>query len=121
MSVTNSENVHAISIHVGVRIRQARLMRGMNQRELGQKISKPISFQQIQKYERGANRISVALLQEFADVMRFPITFFLPNQDIKHGCSLNREEAQLLECFHALDKNGKQALSTLLTLIRRAD
>ena len=59
---------------IGKRVRALRLQRGMTQVKLGEMLS--VTFQQVQKYENGANRISAGRLQRIADVFETPITFF---------------------------------------------
>ena len=63
-----------IDIHVGSRVRLRRTMLGMSQEKLGEHLG--ITFQQIQKYEKGANRIGASRLQEIARVLNTPISFF---------------------------------------------
>ena len=63
-----------IDIHVGSRVRLRRTMLGMSQEKLGEHLG--ITFQQIQKYEKGANRIGASRLQEIATVLNTPISFF---------------------------------------------
>ncbi|NHN87827.1 helix-turn-helix domain-containing protein [Acetobacter conturbans] len=63
-----------LDLHVGARIRLRRTMLGMSQEKLGEAIS--LTFQQIQKYERGANRVSASRLFEIARVLDVPIGFF---------------------------------------------
>ncbi len=59
---------------IGKRVRALRLQRGMTQVRLGELLN--VTFQQVQKYENGANRISAGRLQRIADVFESPITFF---------------------------------------------
>jgi len=63
-----------IDVHVGARLRQRRRLLGMNQTELGDAIG--VAFQQVQKYERGANRISASRLFDLSRVFDVPIQFF---------------------------------------------
>lgn len=70
-----------VDAHVGDRLRALREQRGMSQEALGQRVD--VSFQQIQKYERGANRVGASRLFEFAQVFNVPVeTFFsgLPSE-----------------------------------------
>jgi transcriptional regulator with XRE-family HTH domain len=60
--------------HVGSRVRMRRLMLGMSQEELGDKLG--ISFQQVQKYEKGTNRISASRLHEMSEILQVPVPFF---------------------------------------------
>lgn len=65
---------HPVDSHVGARVKSRRLMLGMSQEELAKSVG--LTFQQIQKYERGANRISASRLTEIAKAMKTPIDFF---------------------------------------------
>ncbi len=59
---------------IGKRVRTLRLQRDMSQTELGNSLQ--VTFQQVQKYENGANRISAGRLQRIAEVLDVPVTFF---------------------------------------------
>jgi transcriptional regulator with XRE-family HTH domain len=63
-----------IDVHVGKRIRIRRLFLGMNQETLADALG--LTFQQVQKYEGGANRVSASRLSAIADVLSVPISFF---------------------------------------------
>jgi transcriptional regulator with XRE-family HTH domain len=63
-----------IDIHVGKRIRMRRLLLGMNQETLASALR--VSYQQIQKYEHGTNRVSASRLSATADILGVPISFF---------------------------------------------
>ena len=63
-----------VDVHVGARVRQRRALLGMSQTNLGSAVG--LTFQQIQKYERGSNRISSSRLFEFAKVLDVPVSFF---------------------------------------------
>lgn len=65
---------HPIDVHVGKRLQQRRALLGMSQTVLGKALG--ITFQQIQKYERGANRLGASKLYELARVLRVPVSFF---------------------------------------------
>jgi len=71
--MTNKEPT-AIDRQVGVRVRMQRLTRDMSQEQLAAALG--LSFQQVQKYEKGVNRIGAGRLQQIADVLRVPVTFF---------------------------------------------
>lgn len=70
--VTKSPN--PVDRHVGTRVRMRRMMVGMSQEKLGEALG--ITFQQIQKYEKGTNRISASRLQQTSRVLGVPIDFF---------------------------------------------
>ncbi|MEP4031730.1 helix-turn-helix transcriptional regulator [Roseibium polysiphoniae] len=63
-----------IDIHVGSRVRLRRMMLGMSQEKLGEALG--ITFQQIQKYEKGTNRIGASRLQHIATILKVPVAFF---------------------------------------------
>jgi transcriptional regulator with XRE-family HTH domain len=68
------KSLNPIDIHVGNRVRMRRMMLGMSQTKLGDALG--LAFQQVQKYEKGANRISASRLQQSAHVLQVPVTFF---------------------------------------------
>lgn len=63
-----------IDIHVGSRVRLRRMMTGISQEKLGEHLG--ITFQQIQKYEKGTNRIGASRLQSISNVLQVPVSFF---------------------------------------------
>jgi transcriptional regulator with XRE-family HTH domain len=63
-----------IDKHVGSRVRMRRMMLGMSQEKLGDALK--LTFQQVQKYEKGTNRISASRLQQSAHILQVPVTFF---------------------------------------------
>ncbi len=65
---------HPVDIHVGARARQRRVLLGMNQTKLGDALG--LSFQQVQKYERGTNRVSASRLYDLSRVLDVPIEHF---------------------------------------------
>src|SRR5476649_343146 len=63
-----------IDKYVGSRVRMRRMMLGMSQTKLGDALG--ITFQQVQKYENGANRVSASRLQHTAHILQVPVSFF---------------------------------------------
>jgi transcriptional regulator with XRE-family HTH domain len=72
--MANKKQPNPIDIHVGSRVRLRRMMLGMSQEKLGENLG--ITFQQIQKYEKGTNRIGASRLQQIARVLSTPVSFF---------------------------------------------
>jgi len=66
-----------VDIHVGARLRMRRSLMGFSQERLADAIG--LTFQQIQKYERGTNRVSASRLYQFSKVLDVPISFFYEN------------------------------------------
>ena len=67
-------NNNAIDMHVGKRIRLRRTLLGMSQEQLGSELD--ITFQQVQKYERGANRVSASRFWDISQIHDSPINYF---------------------------------------------
>jgi transcriptional regulator with XRE-family HTH domain len=63
-----------IDRHVGSRVRMRRMMLGMSQEKLGDALG--LTFQQVQKYEKGANRIGASRLQQISQILQVPVSFF---------------------------------------------
>ena len=74
MISTHQKEPDATDIYVGKRIRMRRLALDMNQTKLADAVS--LTFQQIQKYEKGTNRVSASRMQQFAQILKVPISFF---------------------------------------------
>ncbi len=72
--VSTTRKPNPIDIHVGSRMRLRRMIIGMSQEKLGEKMG--LTFQQIQKYEKGVNRIGASRLFELAQIMSVPVQFF---------------------------------------------
>jgi transcriptional regulator with XRE-family HTH domain len=78
----NKKKPNPTDIHVGSRIRMRRNMLGMSQEKLGENLG--ITFQQIQKYEKGTNRVGASRLQAISDILGVPVAFLFedaPGQD----------------------------------------
>lgn len=70
----NSRRANPMDMHVGSRVRLRRMLLGMSQEKLGEHLG--LTFQQVQKYEKGVNRIGASRLFELARVLGVPIQFF---------------------------------------------
>lgn len=83
-STTNKltrDEVREIDQHVGRRLRQRRIMMDYSQTFLAEQVG--LSFQQFQKYEKGANRISASKLHEFAQILDVPVSYFFEEMPTK--------------------------------------
>jgi transcriptional regulator with XRE-family HTH domain len=88
-----------IDQHVGARLRLRRSMLEMSQSELGSKLG--VTFQQVQKYERGANRIGASRLFNVARVMEVPVAYFFEGLDESGSSQLKDEDSEVLYDFIA--------------------
>jgi len=75
----SSGKPNPVDVHVGRRVRLRRIWLGMSQEKLGDALG--LTFQQVQKYERGANRIGASRLYDISRVLDCPMTFFFEEMD----------------------------------------
>src|SRR5687768_13960285 len=80
-SKKDSMTKQEVDIHVGKQLRQRRTMLGLSQEALAKAVG--ITFQQVQKYEKGANAMSASRLYEFACFMRVPVAYFFDGLEHK--------------------------------------
>src|ERR1700716_3122725 len=80
-----------IDRHVGSRVRMRRMMLGMSQEKLGDGLD--LTFQQVQKYEKGTNRIGASRLQQISHILQVPVAFFFEGAPTLHGPSDGMKEA----------------------------
>jgi transcriptional regulator with XRE-family HTH domain len=91
---------------IGALIRQLRKSSGMSQMRLAEKIG--VSYQQVQKYEKGVNRLSLSRLKQISGALGVSVSAFLDEEDLKAGeprnvySGLNNEEAKLLMLFRRM-------------------
>lgn len=74
LPVGKARQAHPVDVHVGGRVRLRRVFLGYSQEKLANALG--LTFQQIQKYERGANRISASKLYELSRILSVPVTYF---------------------------------------------
>lgn len=93
-----------IDIHVGSRIRLRRSMLGLSQSILGNGLG--ITFQQIQKYEKGTNRVGASRLQAMSTILDVPVEFFFEDAPNEGGKAANK---------HVIDDLSKEYLEFMTT------
>lgn len=81
--VSGTKKPNSMDMHVGSRVRLRRMMLGLSQERLGEKMG--LTFQQIQKYERGINRIGASRLHELSRVLQVPVQFFYDDVPAVNG------------------------------------
>ena len=74
---------NSIDKHVGTRLRVRRMMLGMSQTDIGDALG--LTFQQVQKYEKGENRIGAGRLQQLAAILNMPVAFSFDGTSAKAG------------------------------------
>jgi len=78
MKTSSVKRPNSTDAYVGSRVRMRRKVLGMSQEKLGEQLG--ITFQQVQKYEKGANRIGASRLQTISQVLDMPISYFFPQE-----------------------------------------
>src|SRR5450759_3767135 len=86
-------------IELGKRIRLRRVEQRISQAELGDQLG--VSFQQVQKYEKGVNRVSAARLQQVATALDVPVTFFFDDDGLGKRASDGKREVESLLFTHS--------------------
>ena len=77
--------------HVGSRVRMRRIMLGMSQEKLGEGLG--LTFQQIQKYEKGTNRIGASRIQQISDILQVPVAFLFEGSPGSSADTKNFDDA----------------------------
>ena len=80
-----------IDKHVGSRVRMRRMMLSMSQEKLGDALG--LTFQQVQKYEKGTNRIGASRLQQISLILQVPVAFFFEGAPLPPGRAQGLDEA----------------------------
>lgn len=117
---------HPVDVHVGKRIRHRRWLVGMTQQQLAEQVG--IKFQQIQKYETGANRVSASRLWDIAYALEVPVSFFFENletdQDEHTGSETvpadimgDKEALDLVRSYYAIPENQRRRLFELARVL----
>lgn len=117
-----------IDVHVGKRVTYLRLLHGYSQKELGNALG--ISFQQIQKYEAGRNRISAGKLYEMSKFFKVPVMDFfhhIEHPDAKdeyhvliHNTIHYKELLTFINCISNIDPDIRHHLLDLLKAIKES-
>ena len=93
----NPKRPNPTDIYVGSRVRMRRKMLGLSQEKLGEKLG--ITFQQIQKYEKGTNRVGASRLQAMAGALEVPVSYFFPDNPNADGSGVQEEGATFMMDF----------------------
>jgi len=98
----------AIDSKIGERLRFFRIAAGMKQRELAEQLS--LSYQQVQKYEMGKDRLSVSRLLEVSDILGVRPVDFLDPEKNSNNLIHNRQSLNLMRLFTAIDDEKERQL-----------
>ncbi|MGR3622918.1 helix-turn-helix domain-containing protein [Pseudophaeobacter sp.] len=119
---------HPVDVHVGKRIRHRRWLIGKTQQQLAEQVG--IKFQQIQKYETGANRVSASRLWDISDALDVQVSFFfegLEEEGKASGKSAvpddlmgDKEALDLVRSYYAIPENQRRRLFELARVLSDA-
>lgn len=117
------ETIDPVDQFVGERLRAERLRNGLSQAQLGLGLN--VTFQQVQKYERGTNRVSASMLMRAAKVLGVSISDFFPADGERAGRASVAPDAveggaELLERYAVMDPAGRAALLQVARELTRA-
>ncbi len=111
----NEEQLKKIDRHVGQQLRKARILRDMSQEDLATAIN--LTFQQVQKYERGMNRLSASRMYQISKILRVkPAYFFegLPEGEYEEIALITIEHMNLIKHYEAAPENLRKEFVKLL-------
>ncbi|MFQ0815048.1 Cro/Cl family transcriptional regulator [Brucella anthropi] len=100
--IENKKKPNPIDVHVGSRIRLRRNMLGLSQEKLGENLG--ITFQQIQKYEKGTNRVGASRLQAISAILNVPVSFFFedaPGSSPQAGFAEDNEATYVVDFLNS--------------------
>lgn len=120
---------HPVDLHVGQRLRHRRWMTGMTQQQLANAVG--IKFQQIQKYESGANRISASRLWDLSQALDVGVSFFFEGLNEDHPAATDqplkaellgdKETLELVRAYYTLEENPRRRLLELTKALSQSD
>lgn len=114
-----ASNPNPVDIHVGSRVRLRRTLLGMSQEKLGAALG--LTFQQVQKYERGTNRIGSSRLYQLGRILEVPVSFFfddMPSETVASAPAAPEAEA---EVFDQEDLSKRETLELVRAYYRIND
>lgn len=106
MDVQTKQFMRDRSREIGMMVREARSMRGMSQMDLAGKVG--ITFQQIQKYEKGSNRISTPMLEILDVNLEVPVTYFLKENPV-NGNPIDKKLYRLISAYNSWSESMQKS------------
>ncbi len=108
-TIRRNEQDIDVDVHVGLKLREARILKNLTQLDLGKLVG--LAFQQIQKYENGANRIGASRLWHLSQILELPVSYFFEGlesgklvdaDDAETAENIRRKSLELVRNFYAI-------------------
>ncbi len=126
-NIRRNEQDIEVDVHVGLRLREARTLKNWTQKDLGKHVE--LTFQQIQKYENGANRIGASRLWHLSQVLEVPVSYFfeglesgkrLDADDAETAENIRRKSLELVRNYYAIkdDRNREAAYQLIKAMVK---
>jgi len=113
--VVGRDGPRPVDVYVGRRVHDCRILAGLSQDQLAERLG--LTFQQVQKYERGTNRISASKLWDISGILGIPIPWFFEGADEPdtegEDIRMKRETLELSRAYNALTKKIRRDLLAL--------
>ncbi len=121
-TIRRNEQDIDVDVHVGLKLREARILKNLTQLDLGKLVG--LAFQQIQKYEKGANRIGASRLWHLSEILELPVSYFFEGlesgnlvdaDDAETAENIRRKSLELVRNFYAIkDDRVREAAYQLI-------
>lgn len=115
---------HPTDCHVGRKIRERCILQGFSQEKLGEAIG--VTFQQVQKLQSGANRVSASRLYDIAKALKVPVSYFFEGLDDGQPAPIDdtmtkRETLELVRAYHDIPENTRKRVFDLVKTLAKED
>lgn len=116
-TTTATKKLSPFNIEAGKRLRRARMNASMSQESLAECVG--LTFQQIQKYEKGKNRMSIERVAQFSKILKVPVTyFFKKNPGWISQMPKDQDEAMVLSTYRSMGKHQRNSIMRIMKVIK---
>lgn len=104
-------------VEIGSKLKKLRTIKGISQINLADQLD--LTFQQVQKYERGANRISAVNIHKLSKILDVPMTAFFEEEEIVGGLEFDNETKQFFKIWSGLSTPDKKDILKMIKLMHK--
>lgn len=112
-----AKELHPVDIYAGQQLRALRKLQNISQFDLCNQLPNPISFQQLQKYEKGVNRMCISRAYEFANIFGVSVITFFPDDSHEDLPMISKQESRVLDCLRKLPEHQRASIEGLIKAI----